>query len=60
MTRPRSATMHCTQIEIHHLFTRNVQRAMFCGYDSLTGRDYSYRRDIIYELIRYLADVLSA
>ena len=42
-------------IGVYHCFNRIVRRSFLCGYDSYTGKDYSYRREWLYQRLKYLA-----
>ena len=55
MTCPRNYVVREGEIGIYHTWSRCVQSAFLCGYDQRTGRDYSYRRDWIQQLLQYQA-----
>ena len=59
MARPR-----CEQIDLKnggfvHLGNRCVRQAYICGFDSLTGKDFSHRRGWIERRLLFLASVFS-
>lgn len=56
---PRKDSVNPEEIEIHHVYSRCVQRAWLCGVDPLTGVDYSHRKLWIEGLLEYLASVFA-
>ena len=65
MTRTkRSDVFEPDTVGVYHCYNRIVRRSFLCGVDPWSGRDYSYRREWLYQRLRYLAqyfaiDVLS-
>lgn len=55
----RQETMNPLEIETHHCWTRCVRRMYLLGFDPLTGKDYTYRRERLFGLHEYLASVLA-
>lgn len=55
----RSAVIRENEPSIYHLHTRVVQRTVLCGYDAITGVDYSYRKDWICAELERLAGCLA-
>ena len=48
-----------TQVQIFHVFNRCVRRAFLCGVDSVSGRDYSHRKDWLQSRMEYLTGVFA-
>ncbi len=42
------------EVATYHCWSRCVQRSFLCGYDPVTGRDFSYRRGWTKNLLDYL------
>jgi hypothetical protein len=59
MTKARGDSMDALEVEIHHVWSRVVQRAMLLGVDPLTLIDYAGRRCIVEQLIKYQAGVFA-
>ena len=59
MTRPRSEIVDRENGGFYHLGSRCVRRAMLCGKDPDTGRDFSHRRGWIENLLLDLTDVFT-
>ena len=59
MTRPRSELVDRENGGFYHLGARCVRRAMLCGEDPDTGRDFSHRRAWIEKLMLELAEVFT-
>jgi hypothetical protein len=59
MGLPRSAYVQEGQEGVYHCFSRCVRRAFLCGFDTLTGRDFSHRKAWLVDRLRYLAAVFA-
>ncbi|MCE2459708.1 MAG: hypothetical protein J4F38_02890 [Pseudomonadales bacterium] len=59
MTRPRSEIVDRENGGFYHLGSRCVRRAMLCGKDPDTGRDFSHRRTWIEDRLLELADIFT-
>ena len=59
MTKARGDSMDPLEVEIHHVWSRVVQRAMLLGVDPLTLIDYAERRSIVEQLIKHQAGVFA-
>ena len=59
MTRPRSELVDRENGGFYHLGARCVRRAMLCGEDPVTNRDFSHRRAWIEKLMLELAEVFT-
>jgi hypothetical protein len=59
MTKARGDSMDPLEVEIHHVWSRVVQRAMLLGVDPLTLIDYAGRRGIVEQLIKHQAGVFA-
>ena len=59
MTKARGDSMDPLEVEIHHVWSRVVQRAMLLGVDPLTLIDYAGRRSTVEQLIKYQAGVFA-
>ena len=59
MTKARGDSMDALEVEIHHVWSRVVQRAMLLGVDPLTLIDYAGRRSTVEQLIKYQAGVFA-
>jgi REP element-mobilizing transposase RayT len=59
MALPRSKYVQEGKEGIYHCFSRCVRRAFLCGYDALTGRDFSHRKTLLVDRLRHLAAVFA-
>ncbi len=59
MALPRSTYVQEGQEGVYHCFTRCVRRAFLCGFDALTGRDFSHRKAWVVDRLRYLAAIFA-
>ncbi len=59
MTLPRSSYVQEGEEGVYHCYSRCVRQAFLCGYDALTGRDYSHRKAWVVERLRFLASVFA-
>jgi len=59
MALARSKYVKEGQEGVYHCFSRCVRRAFLCGFDALTGRDFSHRKAWIVDRLRHLAAVFA-
>ena len=59
MGLPRSKYVRDGQEGVYHCFSRCVRRAFLCGFDALTGRDFSHRKAWLVDRLRYLAAIFA-
>ena len=59
MGLPRSAYVKEGEEGVYHCYSRCVRRAFLCGYDALTGRDFSHRKQWIVDRLQYLASIFA-
>ncbi len=59
MGLPRSEYVREGQEGVYHCFGRCVRRAFLCGFDALTGRDFSHRKAWLVDRLRYLATIFA-
>ena len=54
MSKRRSEVVDPTAVQILHIINRCVRRAFLCGVDSVSGQDYSHRRQWLQDRLEYL------
>jgi REP element-mobilizing transposase RayT len=59
MGLPRSRYVKDGEEGVYHCFSRCVRRAFLCGFDPLTGRDFSHRKAWLLERMRFLATLFA-
>ncbi len=59
MGLPRSKYVKDGEEGVYHCFSRCVRRAFLCGYDPLTGQDFSHRKSWLVERLQYLAAIFA-
>jgi len=59
MGLPRSQYVREGEEGVYHCFSRCVRRAFLCGFDPLTGRDFSHRKAWLVDRLRYLAAIFA-
>jgi hypothetical protein len=59
MALPRSQYVQDGQEGFFHCFNRCVRRAFLCGSDSVTGRDFSHRKEWLVERLQFLANIFA-
>jgi len=59
MTMPRSKYVKDGEEGVYHCISRCVRRAFLCGFDAVTGRDYSHRKQWIVDRLRFLASIFA-
>ena len=56
---PRSRYVKDGEEGLYHCVSRCVRRAFLCGSDAFTGRDFSHRKPLIVDRLRYLATIFA-
>ena len=59
MAIPRSHIVDPDTVQVLHVFNRCVRRAFLCGVDSVSGRDYSHRKDWIRQRLEFLTAIFA-
>jgi putative transposase len=59
MALPRNKYVKDGQQGVYHCFSRCVRRAYLCGFDMLTGRDFSHRKERLVERLRFQASIFA-
>lgn len=59
MGLPRSRYVKDDQVGFYHCFCRCVRRAFLAGYDPITKRDFSHRKTLLLNRLRYLATIFA-
>lgn len=59
MTFPRSQVIRKGEDGNYHCWSRCVRRALLCGEDPVTGKNFDHRRDWIRERLKFLSNLLS-
>jgi hypothetical protein len=59
MALARSKYVREGQEGVYHCFSRCVRRAFLCGFDTLTGQDFSHRREWLVERLHHLAAIFA-
>ncbi len=59
MALPRSKYVRDGEEGIYHCYTRCVRRAFLCGFDPITGRDFSHRKVWILDRLRFLSSIFA-
>lgn len=57
MTTPRSYQIDLNTTPYYHCVARCVRRSFLCGYDKITNKDFSHRRQWIIDRIKHLANI---
>ena len=57
MTTPRSYQIDLNATPYYHCIARCVRRSYLCGFDELTNKDFSHRRQWILDRIKHLSKV---
>jgi hypothetical protein len=59
MALPRSKYVREGEEGIFHCFNRCVRRAFLCGFDSVTGRNFSHRKEWLVDRLRFLSNIFA-
>jgi len=59
MGLPRSRYVKEGQEGVYHCFSRCVRRAFLCGFDAVTGKDFSHRKAWLVDRLQYLAAIFA-
>jgi hypothetical protein len=59
MGLPRSHYVREGEEGVYHCFSRCVRRAFLCGYDAVTGRDFSHRKAWLLDRMKELAGIFA-
>jgi REP element-mobilizing transposase RayT len=59
MGSPRSKYVREGQEGVYHCFSRCVRRAFLCGFDPVTGQDFSHRKEWLVDRLRFLASIFA-
>src|SRR5512136_115141 len=59
MALPRSKYVQEGQEMVYHCFSRCVRRSFLCGFDVVTGRDFSHRKAWVVYRLRHLAAIFA-
>ena len=59
MALPRKKYVKDGEEGVYHCFCRCVRRAFLCGVDQLTQRDYSHRKALLLDRVRFLASIFA-
>jgi len=59
MGLPRSRYVKDGEEGVYHCFSRCVRRAFLCGFDKVTGRDFSHRKAWLVDRLRCLASIFA-
>jgi putative transposase len=59
MGLPRSHYVKEGEEGVYHCFARCVRRAYLCGFDEVSGRDFSHRKALLLERLQHLATIFA-
>ncbi len=59
MTLPRSRYVCDGDEGVYHCYSRCVRRAFLCGFDALTGDDFSHRKKWLVDRLKHLAGIFA-
>ena len=59
MALPRKKYVKDGQEGVFHCFSRCVRRAFLCGFDPLSQRDFSHRKALLLDRLRFLAGIFA-
>ena len=59
MTYPRTSLICPQTTPYYHVYSRCVRRAFLCGFDAVSNKNYSFRKEWISERLAQLSDVFA-
>lgn len=59
MTRARKDLINLDVTPYYHVVSRCVRRTFLCGFDRESGRDFSYRKKLIVNRVKYLSKIFA-
>lgn len=59
MALPRKEYVKDGQEGVYHCFSRCVRRAFLCGFDAVTHRDFSHRKALLLNRLKFLASLFA-
>ncbi len=59
MTQARKSQIDLAATPFYHVINRCIRRAYLCGEDKFSGKDYSHRRQVLIDRIKFLSSVFS-
>jgi len=59
MALPRSKFVSNDSVGVYHCFCRCVRRAFLCGFDPVSGRDFSHRKPWIENRLQFLSSIFA-
>ncbi|MCA9171526.1 MAG: hypothetical protein KDB23_27850, partial [Planctomycetales bacterium] len=57
--KPRRELIAEDEVGIYHIYSRNVRRTFLFGEDSVTGKSYDHRMELLHTMVRTLARVFA-
>ncbi len=59
MANPRSYIVDPCLVQVLHVYNRCVRRAFLCGADSVSDRDYSHRKEWVWQRLEFLTGIFA-
>lgn len=57
--RPRKDVIREDEVGVYHVWSRCVRRAWLCGLDPVSGNNYEYRKEWIYQRLGELVQIFA-